>query len=146
MSDPLSRLVYVSRNLMGGPPERTRDGLRDILEVSRRNNAAQGVTGALLFNRGCFAQVLEGPRAAVERTFERIQRDLRHGDMALLSFGPVAERGFPAWSMGFVGTDAGDRRHWDGLTAESGFDPALLRAEEIYGTLLRGMVEDEAIP
>jgi hypothetical protein len=62
--------------------------------------------GTLLFNRGCFAQVLEGPREAVERTFERIQRDPRHADVMPLEFAPVARRGFPSWSMAFVARSA----------------------------------------
>ena len=61
------------------------------------------MTGALVVDGGCFAQALEGPREAVERTFERIQRDARHSDVVVLQLAAVGRRGFPAWSMAFVG-------------------------------------------
>ncbi|MCX4198446.1 BLUF domain-containing protein [Methylobacterium organophilum] len=74
MSD-LYRLVYASKNLLQGPEPEAMAAVRQILDASRRNNAALDVTGALMFNAGAFAQVLEGPRQGVEATFERIQRD-----------------------------------------------------------------------
>ena len=60
-----------------------------ILAASQRNNAHAGVTGALMFTDGFFAQVLEGSMAAVEQVFERIQLDDRHSEVQLLSFAPV---------------------------------------------------------
>ena len=45
-----------------------------------------GVTGALIFNSGVFAQVLEGRRQIIEGDFERIQRDRRHADVHVLAF------------------------------------------------------------
>ena len=45
--------------------------ITQILQTSRRKNKEQNVTGALLFDSGYFAQTLEGPRLAIERTFER---------------------------------------------------------------------------
>ncbi len=45
--------------------------LHSILLSARTNDAPASVTGALLYNSGNFAQVLEGPVAAVERIFEK---------------------------------------------------------------------------
>ena len=75
MTENLHRLVYYSRNCLEGTPEEISAGIRHILETSRTNNRRAAVTGALMFNRTYFAQVLEGPRDAVEATFERIQQD-----------------------------------------------------------------------
>jgi hypothetical protein len=98
----LHRLIYVSRNaLTGSALEMEREVLR-ILDSSRRNNERDGLTGALLFNDDCFAQVLEGDFAMLHKVFERIQCDLRHRDTVVLEFGP-AEREFGQWSMAYAG-------------------------------------------
>ena len=86
------QLVYIS-SAVG------RVDTADILRTSRRNNAEVGVTGALMFNGGAFAQVLEGPRRGVESTFERIQRDQRHGDQGDAGNDPERQFGrFPGES------------------------------------------------
>ncbi len=135
MSD-LYRLVYTSRNLLGGRGEEQSAAVGGILAASKRNNARVGVTGALLFNAGSFAQVLEGPRAAVETTFERIQRDARHSDVSVLQCEPVAERGFPNWSMAFVGQSARGRALWEGIAHRSDFDLSRVEGDKLFATLL----------
>ena len=103
MHEPLYSLAYFSRNrITGGSVELQRQILQ-ILDSARRRNAACGVTGALLFSNGCFAQVLEGPRDDVEAVFETIQCDVRHSDVTVLHLHPVAQRSFGAWSMAFSG-------------------------------------------
>lgn len=106
MSDALFRIVYVSRSRIAAAVGE--EEVAGILDASRRNNAAVGVTGALLFCRDCFAQVLEGPLDAVSVVFERIQGDPRHAEVVVLEAAPVAARGFADWSMAYAGrrTDA----------------------------------------
>lgn len=91
----LYRLVYYSRNTVMGLEEEVRTTVDQILATSQRNNAAAGVTGALMFTDGLFAQVLEGQQAAIETVFERIQLDDQHSEVRLLSFGPTDVRVFP---------------------------------------------------
>ena len=102
-TDDLCRLIYVSRNLLEGPAEAVEQEVFRILEVSRRNNLRDGITGALLFSTDYFAQALEGPPAAVHRAFERIQCDARHSGTVVLSCGNVPAREFGEWSMAYVG-------------------------------------------
>ncbi len=78
-----------------GLEEEVRTTVDQILATSQRNNAAAGVTGALMFTDGLFAQVLEGQQAAIETVFERIQLDDQHSEVRLLSFGPTDVRVFP---------------------------------------------------
>ena len=108
MSDAMVRLVYFSRNVIEGIAPGDPRGLDweidRILEVSQARNAACGVTGALIYNGGVFGQVLEGPEAAVEATYDRIQSDDRHVETTVLDYAPIAARAFGDWSMGFVGT------------------------------------------
>ncbi len=144
MSNDLCRLVYYSRNDLQGSPEEVAVEIRRILAVAQARNREVGVTGALMFNGGCFAQVLEGPRDAVEATFERIQRDHRHGAVTLLDVASIGERGFPSWSMAFVGTEATGRARFGGIADESGFDPARMTGEHIFEALNRLVLEDEA--
>ena len=99
MSADLFRMVYCSRNTIPDHQGDAAAELAGILAVSRANNARDGVTGALLYSEGCFAQVLEGELAAVERTFERIQCDPRHGEVVVLEAGRVEQRLFGAWDM-----------------------------------------------
>ena len=100
----LYRVLYCSRNTIQGSPEQVEAEIRGILAASRRNNGRDGITGGLLFSDGCFAQVLEGPVAAVEEAFERIQCDERHSEVTVLQAGPIERRDFPDWSMAFTGT------------------------------------------
>lgn len=103
MNEDVYRLLYCSRNTMSGPLEEQQLEIATILAKSRVNNSANGITGALLFNSGFFAQVLEGPLQKVEQTFERIQRDMRHGDISVLECTLISSRDFPEWSMAFAG-------------------------------------------
>jgi hypothetical protein len=126
------RLVYYSENRVSAGGADLLAAIDDILSKSRRNNALVGVTGALMFSAGRFGQVLEGPQAAVEATFERIQQDTRHGDVALLEFVPIYERAFDTWAMAYVG----DRP--DGLTEwanEKGFDREKITGQALFRKL-----------
>ena len=102
MNNALYRLVYCSRNQIRGTQEEIIAEIQSILAVSRQNNPPAGLTGALLFNEGLFAQVLEGPVESVDGTFERIQCDPRHSDVTVLQNGPADHRDFPSWSMAFT--------------------------------------------
>ncbi len=99
------RLLYCSRNLISGSLAEQEAEVQKILNSSRRNNVREGVTGALLFNGEWFAQVLEGPLAKVEKTFERIQCDARHADVTVLESGSSDEPIFADWSMAYAGVD-----------------------------------------
>ena len=138
------RLVYYSRNRV---PQRDMDAgeIEAILAASRTNNSKVGVTGALMFNSGCFAQVLEGPREAVEETFERIQQDERHGDVSLLAFDPVSDRAFETWSMGFVGGSEQGRARFATLAGETGFDPSRMTGERLFRTLHQLAIDEEQL-
>lgn len=103
MGEIIYQLVYCSRNAVGECHADVDAEILRILDASRRNNRRDGVTGALLFGAGSFAQVLEGPLAAVERVFERIQRDPRHADVVVLHVLCSERREFGDWSMAYAG-------------------------------------------
>ncbi|MFZ4405790.1 MAG: BLUF domain-containing protein [Paracraurococcus sp.] len=107
MTEPLYSLAYFSRNMIQGDAATVDAEITAILDVARTKNRAAGITGALLFSGGCFAQVLEGPRGAVEDIFETIQNDERHRDVTILHLHPIETRSFPSWSMAYAGTTEG---------------------------------------
>ena len=141
MTQDLYRLAYFSRNRVMGASEFIGAEVQQILQVSRRNNLKVHVTGALLFNSSCFAQVLEGPLEAVEQTFERIQRDPRHADVTVLELMSATVREFPAWSMAFAGRLEEHRGNFASLS-EVNIQTAGIAAKDLY-SLLHGLVLQE---
>ena len=142
-TEVLHRLVYYSRNEVEGGVNALDGVIDQILSVSQHNNGQAEVTGALLFNTGCFGQVLEGPRRAVEATFERIQRDPRHSDVTLLAFETTTKRAFPNWSMGYVGAKPADADRFGAIAQTSGFDPSRMTADRLLETLNGLAMEEE---
>jgi hypothetical protein len=142
MSASIYRLVYYSRNHVGLEQAAFAAEVDDILAKSRINNARDGITGALMFNAGCFAQVLEGPLDVVEAAFERIQQDERHGEVSLLTLEPIERRSFPNWAMGFVGMSDEAASRFAGVAVASGFDPAGFDGNELH-TILRDLALEE---
>ncbi|MFG5120397.1 BLUF domain-containing protein [Methylorubrum sp. POS3] len=144
MTDDLRRLVYYSRNRTSGASGAMDGTIRSILAASRVNNARVGVTGALMFNAGCFAQVLEGPSAAVEATFERIQQDERHGEVSLLAYDAVEARLFTEWSMAYVGASKADADRYGDVADASGFDLSRMTGDRLCAVLHRLALDEEA--
>ncbi len=86
------QLVYISS--AKGKPD-----VNDILAVSRRNNARDGVTGLLYADGVRFLQALEGPEDKVLAAFARIEKDPRHRAVVVLSRRTVEVREFGPWQM-----------------------------------------------
>lgn len=84
----------------------TKEALHSLLEKSRSNNVAAGITGMLLYKDGNFMQVIEGEREQVNALHHKIKGDPRHRSVVTLLDGPIATRQFPEWSMGFRDLDA----------------------------------------
>lgn len=143
MSSNLHRLVYYSRNLIPGTPARIAAEVDAILAASQRNNARVGVTGALIFNAGIFAQVLEGARIDIETTYERIQRDDRHLDAQVLAFEEVQSRGFPSWSMAFVGRSRQGQSLFAHVGQATGFEAKRLAGDRIFDIMRAIAMEEE---
>ncbi len=96
----LHRLIYTSEAWSPGEPE---DGPhtspREVAIQSGSRNAAQGLSGVLVFVQGHFIQILEGEVVVLEAVFERICRDMRHRALTLVDFSPATERLFEGWDM-----------------------------------------------
>jgi hypothetical protein len=143
MASDLYRLVYYSRNLISGIPTQIAAEVTKILEASRRNNSRVAVTGALIFNGGMFAQVLEGARRDIEAAFERIQRDERHGDVEVLALEELQNRGFASWSMAFVGRSRENENLFAHIGRDTGFEAKRLEAEHIFRIMHDLAIDEE---
>ncbi len=94
----LVRCLYASRPaaaLQGA-------GLDLILEQSRKNNPALGITGLLCVSENLFIQVIEGGRDEVCDLYNAIVADDRHQQVRLLTYEEITERRFANWTMGHV--------------------------------------------
>lgn len=99
------RLIYRSRSLLPDEPGNDGDAsLASILDVSRKNNKKQDVTGALVLyeHDKRFAQVLEGVESDVLEVFERLKGDKRHDSIEIHEAGPAPARLFSRWAMALV--------------------------------------------
>ena len=70
-----------------------------LLAESQRNNARDGVTGALAAHAGRFIQVIEGPAGVLDGLLRRLGLDPRHRDIVILDRRSIAERRFEDWAM-----------------------------------------------
>lgn len=86
------RLSYSSRRPC--LPELAATQIAAIEAAATENNRRADLMGALACSDSRFAQVLEGPRDALERTFERICYDTRHDDVLVIGYGPTETMAF----------------------------------------------------
>ncbi len=90
-------LLYVSQ----AGDEMDEDGLAQVMKVSQQNNQAAGITGCMLYQDGCFMQMLEGSRENVLKLMEHIQADRRHKNLHIVIEGHEQQRIFLDWNMQF---------------------------------------------
>ena len=90
----LIQLVYASKPFGFDAPT-----LNGILSDARRLNPENDVTGALICRADLYLQLLEGPKEAVEATYERITHDDRHVEVQCLVNKPIDNRLFANWAM-----------------------------------------------
>lgn len=109
MTSDLTSLLYVSKSLVERLAEA--EALKDIVDVARSRNAQLAVTGALIFTRAHFAQILEGSPAAVDELMVSINRDARHRDVTVVECIDIESRRFPDWSMACSGPSTYVDRH-----------------------------------
>lgn len=81
--------------------------LSELAAASQARNETSGITGVLFVDGTAVVQLMEGPREAVQQTFERIEADPRHTHIERLHESPAAHRSFPGWRMELVRIPSG---------------------------------------
>lgn len=95
--ETLWSIVYVSTAVRPF----TAEEMESILHDARRFNTEHHVTGVLLYCDGNLMQCIEGPKASLDIVYGRIRASRRHRDLLELLNGPIRERSFPSWEMGY---------------------------------------------
>lgn len=126
-------IIYASRETEAFDPAR----LDALLAEARVRNAAEGITGLLLYAGGSFLQLLEGDAEAVESTYGRIAADPRHADVRLLARDEVGERMVGDWSMGFERPEPASLPGYKPSTTFPLVNPDLVQDGAVARTLLR---------
>lgn len=106
MSSPspsqLRQVFYISHSLADAGV------VENIVARARQLNRQRGITGALLFTGGHFAQWIEGPPQALADTMARIEADPRHNAITHLLDTEIHERRFSDWTMAFLPAPGAD--------------------------------------
>ncbi|MEL7296307.1 MAG: BLUF domain-containing protein [Pseudomonadota bacterium] len=74
-------------------------GIRQIADVSTRENKQHKITGLLTYKSGFYPQVIEGPEQAVDQLFANIRANERHTDVQPLLEATAKSRFFSTWKM-----------------------------------------------
>lgn len=103
MSENIFHIVYGSKNMIHANFIDLE--LPKILKSSRKSNKDNNITGALIYSKLSFVQILEGNIKEIENTFEKIQRDNRHSEIIVIKNSYVSYRIFGKWDMALVNAD-----------------------------------------
>ena len=125
MENELYQIIYASVATRAIPEEE----LVTLLKLARDKNTRLGITGILLHCDESFIQVLEGPKDRVMEMFGDIQKDTRHNRVVILFEGPITNRNFSQWSMGFKRPSRSELDEIEGYTPylDIGDDPQAIQ-------------------
>jgi len=129
----LIQLMYYSKNTLEADDRGQLQNLRDILGTARAKNAADGVTGYLIFDKACFIQILEGEEEVVRSTFSRISADRRHANVTLVATRPIKMRSFADWTMGAAMRSLDHQEVYLQHGISGAIDPTKLNGSKILG-------------
>ncbi|MEM9297249.1 MAG: BLUF domain-containing protein [Bacteroidota bacterium] len=125
-------LIYVS--YANGKPSDY--DLKEIAQVSQRNNQRTGISGMLVYLGGKYLQILEGEKEAVLNLYKTIAGDPRHQRQRILIEGDINKRNFENWAMGFKMLNHQDFKDLSGLTDLDGFFQSKRVSDESHVTLI----------
>lgn len=112
----------------------TDDEIQNILESCKRNNPSKDITGVLLHSENNFIQYLEGDKDII-KLYDQIKGDPRHKNVVMLSYGPIRERAFPSWHMGYKSMTRNDIQfQTDGNEADKKTFQSIIKGEKVVDT------------
>lgn len=80
--------------------------LEAIRAAARKHNAADGITGMLVFNGTHFLQTIEGSERSIDGLLERLRKDPRHTGFEIRDQRKIDARSFPDWPMEMLRVNA----------------------------------------
>lgn len=127
----LVSMTYASR----ANPNVSATDFNEILQQARINNAANGITGMLTFNKDYFLQTVEGPRAQINRLLYSLIADDRHHDLQIIETRELKHREWSKWSMNYASPTEENAAIYLKHSTTIGFNPYLLNAEAAHGLM-----------
>lgn len=127
----LVSMTYVSR----ANPDMSAKEFSDILQQAQENNAANAITGMLIFNNNYFLQTIEGSRAQINRLLHSLIADQRHHDLQLLETRELKCREWSRWSMNYASPTIENAALYLKYSTTVKFNPYLLSAESVRGLM-----------
>ena len=121
----LVSMTYASR----ANPDVTAKDFNEILQQANENNAANGITGMLIFNKNYFLQTIEGPRAQINRLLYSLIADTRHHDLQVIETREIRHRDWAKWSMNYASPTEANAAIYLKYSTTIDFNPYLLSAE-----------------
>lgn len=97
----LQEIIYVS-TLADDAPVLV---VASIAQKARIRNQRAQITGLLVFDGQHFCQQLEGCAAQIDAAMNRISKDPRHHQLAVVHSGPLDERRFHRFSLGYTSVE-----------------------------------------
>ena len=97
----LTTLTYAS--VSGLEPEMAQAAVEAMVAKARISNAANDITGALLFTGTHFVQVLEGDAGPIDTLLRKLHADNRHDGLIITSRASLTKRRFAGWDMAYSG-------------------------------------------
>lgn len=128
----LQRILYVSR---AAPGVDLAEVYR-IIRAAHARNASQGLTGALVFLDGWFAQIIEGPASPLAQVFGRIAADPRHTAVEVRLRTRALARLFPGQAMALRYRTCLDDDLIDAFGYRPGFPAAAMPADALTELLV----------
>lgn len=118
--------------------------IRRIMEIAKKFNAKNKITGCLLYYKRRFIQILEGEEEIIAKLYSRIKQDKKHFNVNLLYTNEISERIFPQWSMAFKEINNSQLKK---LTSTMLFEDNLIRFSKITNkpTLATRMFWEKAV-
>ena len=117
------KTVYTSKSNESITPK----FLQEILNLSRKNNARDGIRGFLVCRENFFLQLLEGQEQKVKECMDRIKKDSRHKNIIIQAEFFSNEKITPGWGMAHLELN---EKPWNAEEIISLFEMA--RAEKVF--------------
>jgi hypothetical protein len=105
----MQRLLYISESRIDHLDADSFE--TEVVEAARIKNAVLGLSGALLFTGTHFAQILEGPKTALNAMMHTLQTDDRHENITVIERSAINTRRFADWQMAYFGPSQFVSRH-----------------------------------
>ncbi|MEN6669207.1 BLUF domain-containing protein [Psychrobacter sp. B38] len=121
----LMSMTYASR----ANPNVSAKDFNEILKQAQVNNAANGITGMLTFNKDYFLQTIEGPRAQINRLLYSLIADERHYDLQVIETRELTHRVWSEWSMNYATPTEKNAAIYLKYSTTIDFNPYLLSAQ-----------------